>query len=307
MVSTKSGKRIGRVASAAAAMVGLAAVSMTLAAPANAASLENMMTGPIAGESYFLTLNPGYGTYSGGLPGLEAAVESGAAPIWTYPSVGASGPISSDGLCLQAAKPGAAGAVSVAPCDETNPGQTWFTTSPVTFKTAKANGAMLRIEGASSVVTNANSGTNWEAGMKLAVPAAPVAPDPAPFVVLTPNLSESNTLLPGTTFTGTGEPGSTVVITDKDGNTVGETIVDEYGAWSAPISGLPQGPNNLTATETLPNGENVVIDLGPVVVVMSDESTPLMDPTVAGGVGAVLVTAAGATLVIRRRKAHIAA
>ncbi len=122
------------------------------------------------------------------------------------------------------------------------------------------------------------------------------------FGVLTPNLSESNSIPNGTVFTGKGEPGTTVVITDKDGNTVGQAEVDTEGNWSAPIDGLPQGPNNLTITHTVPGGEPVSTDLGGIVVVSEEEATPLMDPAIAGGAAMALLAAAGSFLLIRRRR-----
>ena len=122
------------------------------------------------------------------------------------------------------------------------------------------------------------------------------------FEILTPNLSETNSIPNGTVFTGKGEPGSTVVITDKDGNTVGNAEVDDQGNWSAPIDGLTEGPNTLTVTYTAPGVDPVSTDLGDIVVVSDDESTPLMDPAIAGGAGLALLAAAGSFLLIRRRR-----
>ena len=123
------------------------------------------------------------------------------------------------------------------------------------------------------------------------------------FEVLTPNLStDSGSITNGTVFTGKGDPGTTVTITDKDGNTVGQAVVDDQGNWSTPVSGLPQGPNNLGITHTVPGGEPVSQDLGGIVVVAGDEATPLMDPTIAGGTAMALLAAAGTILNIRRRR-----
>ncbi|WP_343853190.1 Ig-like domain-containing protein, partial [Leifsonia naganoensis] len=128
-------------------------------------------------------------------------------------------------------------------------------------------------------------------------------PKVADFVVVTPNLSQdSGNIKNGTTFTGTGEPGTTVVLTDQDGNTVGQAEIDSEGNWSTTVTGLPQGPNNLTADLTLPGGEQKVIDLGAIVVVMADEATPLMDPAIAGGAALALLAAAGSVLLVRRRR-----
>ena len=125
------------------------------------------------------------------------------------------------------------------------------------------------------------------------------------FEVLTPDLAkDSGAIKNGTVFTGKGEPGSTVVITDKDGNTVGNAEVDDQGNWSAPLSGLTDGPNNLTITYTAPGEEPVSNNLGDIVVVSDDESTPLMDPAIAGGAGLALLAAAGSFLLIRRRTAQ---
>ncbi|ERK70043.1 hypothetical protein N136_03614, partial [Leifsonia aquatica ATCC 14665] len=99
-----------------------------------------------------------------------------------------------------------------------------------------------------------------------------------------------------------GEPGTTVVITDKDGNTIGSAEVDGDGNWSAPISGLPQGPNNVTITHTTPGADPVSTDLGAIVVVSEDEATPLMDPAIAGGAALALLAAAGAFIGILRRR-----
>ena|GEM_PF-1429085 len=122
------------------------------------------------------------------------------------------------------------------------------------------------------------------------------------FEILTPNLATDNGAIKnGTVFTGKGEPGSTVVITDNAGNTVGQAEVDADGNWSAPIDGLPQGPNSLGITYTVPGADPVSTDLGDIVVVSDDESTPLMDPTIAGGAALALLAAAGAFIGIRRR------
>jgi len=123
------------------------------------------------------------------------------------------------------------------------------------------------------------------------------------FEVLTPDLAkDSGAIKNGTVFTGKGEPGSTVVIMDKDGNTVGNAEVDDQGNWSAPLSGLTDGPNNLTISYTAPGEEPVSNNLGGIVVVSDDESTPLMDPAIAGGAGLALLAAAGAFIGIRRRR-----
>nr|WP_246397454.1 Ig-like domain-containing protein [Leifsonia aquatica] len=122
------------------------------------------------------------------------------------------------------------------------------------------------------------------------------------FEVLTPNLTESTDVKNGDVFTGKGEPGTTVVITDKDGNTIGSAEVDGDGNWSAPISGLPQGPNNVTITHTTPGADPVSTDLGAIVVVSEDEATPLMDPAIAGGAALALLAAAGAFIGILRRR-----
>jgi hypothetical protein len=123
------------------------------------------------------------------------------------------------------------------------------------------------------------------------------------FEVLTPDLAkDSGAIKNGTVFTGKGEPGTTIVITDKDGNTVGQAEVDTEGNWSAPIDGLPQGPNNLTVTHTVPGGEPVSTDLGGIVVVDADEASPMMDPAIAGGAAMALLAAAGSFLLIRRRR-----
>jgi signal peptidase I len=122
------------------------------------------------------------------------------------------------------------------------------------------------------------------------------------FEVLTPNLTESTDVKNGDVFTGKGAPGTTVVITDKDGNTIGSAEVDTEGNWSAPISGLPQGPNNVTITHTTPGADPVSTDLGAIVVVSEDEATPLMDPAIAGGTFLALLAAAGAFIGIRRRR-----
>ena len=123
------------------------------------------------------------------------------------------------------------------------------------------------------------------------------------FEVLTPNLATDNGAIKnGTVFTGKGEPGSTVVITDNAGNTVGTAEVDDQGNWSAPLSGLRDGPNSLGITYTVPGADPVTTDLGDIVVVSDDESTPLMDPAIAGGAGLALLAAAGAFIGIRRRR-----
>jgi hypothetical protein len=123
------------------------------------------------------------------------------------------------------------------------------------------------------------------------------------FEVLTPNLAtDSGAIKNGTVFTGKGEPGTTVVITDKDGNTIGTAEVDGQGNWSTPITGLPQGPNSLGITHTVPGADPVSTDLGGIVVVSDDETTPLMDPALAGGTILALLAAAGAFLGIRRRR-----
>uniref|UniRef100_UPI0004A811BD hypothetical protein n=1 Tax=Leifsonia aquatica TaxID=144185 RepID=UPI0004A811BD len=94
----------------------------------------------------------------------------------------------------------------------------------------------------------------------------------------------------------------TVVITDKDGNIVGETTVDDKGNWSTPITGLPEGDNNLELTYTVPGDDSVTIDLGPIVVVTDDAGIPVMDPALAGGFGMILLAAAGAYTGLRRRR-----
>ncbi|UAJ79313.1 hypothetical protein IT072_19305 [Leifsonia sp. ZF2019] len=128
------------------------------------------------------------------------------------------------------------------------------------------------------------------------------------FEVTSPNLSESNSIKGDTVFTGKGEPGTTVVLTDHAQNVVGEALVDDHGNWSIPVGSLPQGPNNLTITHTAPGADPVVTDLGPVVKVMDDgeQSTPLMDPAIAGGAALALLAAAGTFLTFRRRKATTA-
>ncbi|WP_290472898.1 Ig-like domain-containing protein [Leifsonia sp. 71-9] len=122
------------------------------------------------------------------------------------------------------------------------------------------------------------------------------------FEVLTPNLTESTDVKNGDVFAGKGAPGTTVVITDKDGTTIGSAEVDADGNWSTPIDGLPQGPNSLGITYTVPGADPISTDLGAIVVVSDDESTPLMDPAIAGGAGLALLAAAGSFLLIRRRR-----
>ncbi|MBB2968943.1 Ig-like domain-containing protein [Leifsonia aquatica] len=123
------------------------------------------------------------------------------------------------------------------------------------------------------------------------------------FEVLTPDLSTDNgSITNGTVFTGKGEPGTTVVITDKDGTPVGQAEVDTEGNWSTPVTGLPQGPNNLEITYTAPGADPVSTDLGGIVVVDADEASPMMDPAIAGGAALALLAAAGSFLMIRRRR-----
>ncbi|MFK3669105.1 Ig-like domain-containing protein [Leifsonia aquatica] len=123
------------------------------------------------------------------------------------------------------------------------------------------------------------------------------------FEVLTPDLSKDNgSIKNGTVFTGKGAPGTTVVITDKDGTPVGQAEVDGEGNWSTPVTGMPQGPNNLTITHTTPGADPISTDLGAIVVASEKEGTPLMDPAIAGGALLALLAAAGAFLGIRRRR-----
>ncbi|MFF2050177.1 Ig-like domain-containing protein [Leifsonia sp. NPDC058194] len=128
-------------------------------------------------------------------------------------------------------------------------------------------------------------------------------PQVADFVVVSPTLGTGdNSITEGTVFTGTGEPGTTIVLTDQDGTVIGEATVDGNGDWSTPVTGLTEGPNNITATITVPGNEPQDIDLGAVVVVSGEEGTPLMDPTIAGGTALALLAAAGSFLLIRRRR-----
>ncbi|MFJ3393770.1 Ig-like domain-containing protein [Leifsonia aquatica] len=150
-------------------------------------------------------------------------------------------------------------------------------------------------------VINKSGGVSNRAVLSLNAVATPEAE----FEVLTPAPSEDTSLPQDGAFTGKGQPGTTIVITDKNGDVVGEGTVGEDGTWSIPLTGIQQGPNNLTVTATTPAGKTLVNDLGPITIIDAAEGTPLMDPTIAGGALLAMFAAAGTALVIRRRTVNI--
>jgi hypothetical protein len=94
------------------------------------------------------------------------------------------------------------------------------------------------------------------------------------------------------TIQGTGTPGNTVTVKDKDGNPIPgctDVQVQDDGTWSCtPTTPLPEGPNELTATQTDPEtGESepsdpayINVDKTPPVVTINDPADgQVIDPT----------------------------
>lgn len=324
----KLSKILGRGIAAGGTIAALSAGALLSAAPATAASATapavatesgeaERMTGPLlrptnAGRWFTLFAQAGrtpqFFTTPEAAYAWSAAQPDGVIATFTMPAVGKTGPVVSEatGECFEATGPTTT-SWAWSPCVPGQASQEW-TAVAATDSSGSPGFALSNVAYTNSrVITALDSSAEFHISLSttpdtvyslLGVSAVVAERETT---VLTPDLSKTDTVSNGTEFTGTGEPGATIVITDKDGTVVGEATIDENGEWKAPISGLPDGPNNLTLTATFPGGKQTVLDLGPVVNVGDTESSPLMDPAIAGG-AAILLLAAAITVVRTRRR-----
>ncbi|GAA0432641.1 Ig-like domain-containing protein [Leifsonia naganoensis] len=114
-----------------------------------------------------------------------------------------------------------------------------------------------------------------------------------PFTLTAP--ADGNTLhVDDATVSGVGSPGSTVIAVDGDGKPIGSAVVADDGTWTLTLTDVVQGPLNVTFTQ---GAKTIDADF---VIAAETESTPLVDPAIAGGALALAVAAAGAVFLRRR-------
>ncbi|MFK3669451.1 Ig-like domain-containing protein [Leifsonia aquatica] len=114
-----------------------------------------------------------------------------------------------------------------------------------------------------------------------------------PFTVTSP--ADGNTLsVDDATVSGVGSPGSTVNAVDGDGTPIGSAVVADDGTWTLTFTDVAQGPLDVTFTQ---GAKTIDADF---VIAAEKESSPLVDPAIAGGALALAVAAAGAVFLRRR-------
>ena len=128
---------------------------------------------------------------------------------------------------------------------------------------------------------------------------------------------------------GTGEPGATVSIVDEDGTVLAEVVVADDGTWCVAVS-LPEGPHVIRAVQTIDGTELVSLPVSIGVVGDSDGGdgngggggsggggsggggsgggggtdslASTGGPTLAAGLAALILMAAGSGLLVRQRR-----
>ncbi|ERK72436.1 Ig-like domain-containing protein [Leifsonia aquatica] len=114
-----------------------------------------------------------------------------------------------------------------------------------------------------------------------------------PFTLTAP--ADGNTLrVDDATVSGVGSPGSTVNAMDDNGKPLGSAVVADDGTWTLTMTDVAQGPLDVTFTQ---GAKTIDVDF---VIAAETESSPLVDPAIAGGALALAVAAAGAVFLRRR-------
>ncbi|ANF30426.1 hypothetical protein A0130_00880 [Leifsonia xyli] len=135
---------------------------------------------------------------------------------------------------------------------------------------------------------------------------APTPPPARAAVAITSPTNGSEYLNDGKSpFTGTGQPGATVTVKDASGNTVCTTTVGATGTWSCqPASGAltPADGSKITVQQ---DDKGTITTATVVLNVAQPLGGPIVEPGGLALAGGVLLAAAGAEGV-RRRRRHIA-
>lgn len=240
------------------------------------------------------TLAQGAFTSDAWVAGAQPTLSTTGTAVIDLPAVGATGPITSGGLCLDYA---GAGEPVAAPCDgsatqlfsaERSASGATFSLNAVNrpLETRRLTVGASATEGSLILRAYSTAGTPW---LKTGLTASHSS------VVLD---GASGGLMP--TFSGIGEPGMTVEVRGQDDALLVTAVVAANGTWSGQSTvELPEESYTVTAVQN--DGEHTSTDELTFTVV----AAPIADPLLAGGAAMVLAIGAAAAFAVQRRRAAL--
>lgn len=237
------------------------------------------------------TLAQGSFTSDAWVAGAQPTLSATGTAVIDLPAVGATGTISSGGLCLDysgSAEPVAAvcdgGANQLFSAERSADGTT-FSLNAVNrpLETRRLTLGSSAVEGRLLLRAYSTTGTPW---LKTGLTASHSS------VVLD---GASGGLMP--TFSGIGEPGMTVEVRGQDDALLATATVAANGSWTAQSTvELPETSYTVTAVQN--DGEHTSTDELTFTVV----AAPIVDPLLAGGAAMVLAIGAGVAFAVQRRR-----
>jgi len=156
----------------------------------------------------------------------------------------------------------------------------------------------------SNTLTATQSSNGGTASSTFTVNAPTPPPASAPVTITSPTTGSAYPNDGKSPFTGTGQPGATITVKDASGNPVCTTTVDGTGTWSCqPDSGAltPADGSKITVQQ---DDKGTITTATVVLDVAEPLDGPIVEPGGLALAGGVLLAAAGAEGV-RRRRRHI--
>ncbi|MCS3442583.1 Ig-like domain-containing protein [Microbacterium phyllosphaerae] len=223
--------------------------------------------------------------------GAQPTLSATGSAVVSMPAVGATGTISSGGLCLDYA--GAGEPIAVVCNGSAN--QLFSAERGADGSTFSLNAVNRPVD--TRRLTLGSSTTEGKLILRSYTTAG------TPWLKSGLTASHSSVSLDGAsgglkpTFSGVGEPGLTVEVRGQDGTLLGTATVAANGTWSAQSTvDLPEQSYTVTAVQN--DGTDTSTDDLTFTVV----AAPVADPLLAGGAGMLLVVGAAAVYAAKRRR-----
>ncbi len=241
------------------------------------------------------TLAQGAFRLDGFVLGQQPTLSASGSAVVSLPAVGATGPVSSGGLCLDYA---AAGEPIAATCDG-SAGQLFSAERSGTGVSFSLNAVNRPVE--TRRLTLGSSATEGKLLLR------PYSTAGTPWLKSGLTASHSSVVLDGASggllpvFSGIGEPGLTVEVRGQGDVVLATAIVAANGTWSAQSTvELPEESYTVTAVQN--DGADTSTDELTFTVV----AAPVADPMLAGGAAMALVVAAAVVFGAQRRRGALA-